>query len=247
VAVPLALFGLSRRRRRREEEAQLAQVRGVARDEVIALGDDIRALDLDMEMPGADPEAKQHYALAVERYQQAEQALEVARRPEDLQPVSELLEEGRWAMEAARAEMAGRPAPERRPPCFFDPRHGPSVTDVEWAPPGGEPRPVPACAADAVRVRDGDEPHTRQVPVGGRDVPYWQAGPAYGPFAGGFFAGGLVPGLFLGSMLGGGFGMFGGAEEAAADPGGFGDFGDFGGGGFGGGDFGGGDFGGGDF
>jgi hypothetical protein len=243
VAIPLALFGLARRRRRRQEEAEMEEVRAVARDDVVALGDDIRSLDLDMEMPDADPEARQHYALAVERYQQAEQALDGARRPDHLQRVSELLEEGRWAMEAARAEMEGRPAPERRPPCFFDPRHGPSVTDVEWAPPGGEPRPVPACAADAVRVQEGAEPATRQVAVGGREVPYWQAGPAYGPFAGGFFAGGLVPGLFLGSMLGGGFGMFGGAEEAPADPGDFGDFG----GGFGGGDFGGGDFGGGDF
>jgi hypothetical protein len=245
LGVPLALFGLSRRRRQREEAAQFEQVRGVARDEVIALGDDIRSLDLDMEMPDVDPEAKHHYGLAVERYQQAEQALEGARRPEDLQHVSELLEEGRWAMEAARAEMEGRAAPERRPPCFFDPRHGPSVEDVEWAPPGGEPRPVPTCAADALRVREGEDPQTRYVPVGGREMPYWQAGPAYGPFAGGFFGGGLVPGLFLGSMLSGGFGMFGGPEQVAAED--LGDFGDFGGGDFGGGDFGGGDFGGGDF
>jgi hypothetical protein len=246
LAVPAALLGLfalsRRRRRRREEAAQFAQVRDVARDDVIALGEEIRALDLDMEMPDADPEAKQHYGLAVERYQQAEQALEGARRPEDLQPVSERLEEGRWAMEAARAEMQGRPAPERRPPCFFDPRHGPSVEDVEWAPPGGEPRPVPACAADAVRVKDGEDPNMRHVSVNGREVPYWQAGPAYGPFAGGFFGGGLVPGLFLGSLLSGGFGTFGGEEAAAGD---VGDFGDFGGGDFGGGDFGGGDFGGG--
>ena len=78
---------------------------------------------------------------------------------------------------------------------------------------------MPACAADAVRVRDGNDPETRHVSVGGRDVPYWQAGPAYGPFAGGFFAGGLVPAVFVGSLLGGGFGTFGG-DEAAADPGG---------------------------
>jgi hypothetical protein len=245
LAIPAALIGLGRRRRRREEAAQFAQVRQVARDDVVGLGEEIRSLDMDMEMPNADTEAKQHYGLAVERYQQAEQALEGARRPEDLQGVSEPLEEGRWAMEAARAEMEGRAAPERRPPCFFDPRHGPSVADVEWAPPGGEPRSVPACAADAVRVRDGQDPDTRHVSVNGRDVPYWQAGPAYGPFAGGFFGGGLVPGLFLGSLLGGGFGMFGGDEAAAAaDPGDFG-AGDFGGGDFGGGDFGGGDFGGG--
>jgi MYXO-CTERM domain-containing protein len=235
----LALFGVSRRRRIRQAEAEFAEVKSAARDEVIALGEEIRALDLDVEMPGVDPDAKRHYGLAVERYQEAEQALEGARRPEQLRPVSELLEEGRWAMLAARAKLAGETVPERRAPCFFDPRHGPSVTDVDWAPAGGEPRPVPVCAADAVRVEEGEDPDSREVSVGGRQVPYWQAGPAFGPFAGGFFAGGLVPGLLLGSMLGGGLGMFG--EEAQA-----GDFGgDFGGGDFGGGDFGGGDFGGG--
>jgi hypothetical protein len=250
LAVPLALFGLSRRRRRRQEEAEFAEVREVARDDVVALGDDIRSLDIDMEMADVDPEAKQHYGLAVERYTEASEALDLARRPEDLQRVTELLEEGRWAMEAAKAEMAGRPAPERRAPCFFDPRHGPSVTDVEWAPPGGQPRPVPACAADAVRVRDGEDPNARRVPVNGEMVPYWQAGPAFAPWAGGFFGGGLFPGLFIGSMLGSAFGGFGVPGEAyAEDPGDAGDFGDFG--GFGGGDFGGGfgggDFGGGDF
>ena len=185
LAIPAALLGLSRWRRRSRERAQFAEVHKVARDDVIALGGDIRSLDLDMEMPDVDPEAKQHYGLAVERYSRADEALQRARRPEDLRPVSELLEEGRWAMEAARAEMANRPAPERRSPCFFDPRHGPSVTDVEWAPPGGQPRPVPACAADAVRIEDGQEPNTRRVPVNGELVPYWQAGPAFGPGPGG--------------------------------------------------------------
>jgi hypothetical protein len=243
IAVAAALFGLlRRRRRRREEEAQFAQARGVARDDVIALGEEIRALDLDMDMPDVDAEAKRHYGVAVDHYQLAEQALEGARQPEDLRSVSERLEEGRFEMEAARALLEARPVPERRPPCFFDPRHGPSVEDVEWAPPGGEPRSVPACAADAVRVKDGEDPAVRHVAVNGREVPYWQAGPAYGPFAGGFFAGGLVPGLFLGSLLAGDGGLFGGDEGAASDAG---DFGDMGGGDFGGGDFGGGDFGGG--
>jgi hypothetical protein len=242
LAVPLAVFGLSRRRRRRQqEEAEFAEVREVARDDVVALGDDIRSLDIDMEMADVDPEAKQHYGLAVERYTAASEALDLARRPQDVQRVTELLEEGRWAMEAAKAEMAGQPAPERRPPCFFDPRHGPSVTDVEWAPPGGQPRAVPACAADAVRIQDGDEPDARQVTMHGERVPYWQAGPALAPWAGGFFGGGLLPGLFAGSLLGGAFT----APEAYAED--MGDFGDFGGGDFGGGGFGGGDFGGGDF
>ena len=243
IGVPLVLFGLGRRRQRRREEeaarAELEEVRGVARDDLVALGDDIRALDLDVQMPDADTRGKEHYNQAVERYTEAEQRLDAVRRPEELEPVTSALEEGRWAMEAAKAELAGGEAPERRAPCFFDPRHGPSVGDVEWAPPAGQPRPVPVCAADLQRIKDGIEPDYRQVPYGGQMVPYWAAGPAYMPWAGGFFGGGLLPGLFIGSLLGGGFGGFGDEAYAgdASDFGG-GDLGDFGGGDFG--DFGGG-------
>jgi hypothetical protein len=248
LVVPLALFAWSRRRRRRQEQEDLEQVKAVARDDLVALGDDILALDLDIEMPGIDEEARRHYALAVERYEQAEQAWGSARRPQEMERVTALLEEGRWAMTAAKARLEGQPVPERRPPCFFDPRHGPSVGDVDWAPPGGGSRPVPVCAADATRIADGEEPDVRQVEVNGRSVPYWQAGPAFGPWAGGFYGGGLLPGLFIGSALGGGFGAPGDASAADADAGaGDAGGGDFGGGGFGGGDFGGGGFGGGDF
>jgi hypothetical protein len=249
LALPLGVMALTRRRQRRRQaeyqRAELDEVRQVARQDLVALGDDIRALDLDVQMPDADAEGKQHYNQAVERYTEAEQALDRVQRPEDVETVTSALEEGRWAMAAAKAELAGGEAPERRPPCFFDPRHGPSVGEVEWSPPGGQPRPVPVCAADLQYMKDGIEPQARQVPVGGQMVPYWQAGPAYMPWAGGFFGGGLLPGLFLGSMLGGGMGLFGGAalgDAYAVDGGDFGggDFGDFGGGDFGGGDFGGG-------
>jgi hypothetical protein len=242
IGLPVGALALSSfRRRKREQEherAQLEEVKQVAREDLVALGDDIRALDLDVQMPDADPEGKQHYNQAVERYTEAEQALDRVRRAEDVEPVTSALEEGRWAMTAAKEELAGRPAPERRPPCFFDPRHGPSVADVEWAPPGGQPRPVPVCAADLQRIQDGLDPEMRQVPMDGQMVPYWAAGPAYMPWAGGFFGGGLLPGLFLGSLLGGGFGFGGGMVE---DPMGGGEFGDFGGGDLG--DFGGGGFG----
>jgi hypothetical protein len=245
IGLPLLVIGLGRRRRRRREQemarAELEQVRQVAREDLIALGEDIRALDLDVQMPDANTRAKDHYNQAVECYTTAEQRLDRARHPDDVEPVASALEEGRWAMEAAKAELAGREAPERRPPCFFDPRHGPSVADVDWAPPGGQPRPVPVCAADLQRIKDGVEPESRYVPVGGQMVPYWAAGPAYMPWAGGFFGGGLLPGLFLGSMLGGG-GFFGGGFGDGVYAG---DGGDFGGGDFGGADLG--DFGGGDF
>jgi hypothetical protein len=253
---------LGRRRRRREADAELEEVRDNVRADVVALGEEIRALDLDIQMPGVSEEAKADYEQALGAYERASAAVDRARRPEDLEPVGQAAEEGRYAMASARARLAGKEPPARTPPCFFDPRHGPSSREVMWSPPWGEPRPVPACEADAQRVERGDEPDARHVAVGGQMVPYWNAGPMYAPYMGGFFGGGLLPGIFLGSMLGGGmFGGLGGGwgggwgdggyGDYGGDPGGVGDFGggDFGGGDFGGGDFGGGggDFGGGDF
>ena len=240
------LFTLSRRRRRRREEAaQADELRRIANDDVVALGDDVRAIDLDIEMPGADPKARDDLGVALDRYDRAQLVLKGARRPEDFAPVSEALEEGRWAMESAKARLAGRTPPERRPPCFFDPRHGPSTRDVEWSPDGYQAREVPACEADAVRIESGDEPLTREVELGGRRMPYY-AGPGWmGPYSGGYYGGfggfgaGLFGGMILGDLMSDGFG--GGSAYGYDGGGGAGDFG----GGFGGGDFGGGDFGGG--
>ena len=69
----------------------------------MALGDDIRSLDVDIQMPQASEEAKQRYEQALEAYQRASQIFDRARRPEDLAPVSETLEEGRYAMAATQA------------------------------------------------------------------------------------------------------------------------------------------------
>jgi hypothetical protein len=124
-------------------------------------------------------------------------------------------------MSYAKAVLEGKTPPERKPPCFFDPRHGPSTEDVQWAPPGGALRAVPACAADALRIKEGFEPHGRQVTVDGRQTEYWNAPRRYGPWAGGYFngfgGGGLLPALLVGSALGvggggGGFGAFGGGD-----------------------------------
>ena len=197
-----ALF-VGGRRRRARAAAEFAEAKRNARDDLVALGDDIRALDFDIEVPGVEPQAKADYDHAVARYTEAEEQWERSRRPQDLAPVGEALEEGRWAMASAQARLRGETPPERRPPCFFDPRHGPSSRDVLWSPPFGEEREVPACEADAQRVERGEDPETREIEWNGRRVPYWNAGPAYGPFAGGLFGGGLLPGLLVGSLLGG--------------------------------------------
>jgi hypothetical protein len=233
-------FGHKSRREREWEE-----VHASAQDDLVALGDDIRALDVDIQMPGVSEDAKQRYEQALEAYQRASQIFDRAKRPEDLAPVSETLEEGRYAMAYAKALLEGKPPPERRPPCFFDPRHGPSTEEVEWAPPGGAPRPVPACAADAVRVKEGFNPHGRQVMVNGRPTDYWNAPRHYGPMMGGYFngfgGGGLLQSLLVGSALGAGLGLGMGAVDSlfgdgdgdgdggdgdGDGDGGFGDFGD---------------------
>jgi hypothetical protein len=241
------LFGHKSKRERQWEE-----VRSSAEDDLVALGDDIRSLDVDIEMPGVSDDAKQRYEQALEAYQRASGIFDRAKRPDDLAPVSETLEEGRYAMACAKALIEGKPPPERRPPCFFDPRHGPSTEDVDWAPPGGSMRPVPACAADALRIKEGFAPHGRQVTVNGRPTDYWNAPRHYGPWAGGYFngfGGGLMSTLLVGSALGAGLGfgemavdeLFGGDGDGG-DGGGDGDWGGDGGGdgGWGGGD--GGDF-----
>jgi hypothetical protein len=247
-------FVALRNKRRRDEQRrrQFADVRTAAEEDLIALGDEIRTLDIDVSMPGVNPKAVEDYSAALSSYEQASSAFDRAKQVEDLAPVTAALEEGRYQMASAKAHLRGEDPPERRLPCFFDPRHGPSATDVEWAPEGGAPRLVPACAADARRVHAGLEPQSRQVLVDGMRMPYWSAPGWFSPWAGGYFglAGGdLLTGLLIGSALSGGWNQgWSGDSGGGGDLGG-GDFGggDFGGGDFGGGDFGGGDFGGGDF
>ena len=244
-----ALFlGLHAVRARRRRQTELAEVKAAAHEDLIALADDVQQLEQPVE---ADPKAKQAYEEALDDYAQASSAYDRARQSSQLQAVAGSLEEGRWHMACAEALLAGKPPPERRPPCFFDPRHGPSARDVDWAPPGGVPRKVPACEACAGAVERGEEPAAREVVAGGHRVPYWNAPSYFGPWAGGYFSpfggAGFLSGLFVGELLGGAYGGLGyGSWGGSGAAGGFGNWSDFGGGmSFGGGDFGGG--GGGDF
>jgi MYXO-CTERM domain-containing protein len=224
-------FGFVRRRRRARE---LTEVKKAAREDLVALAEDVTELEAEVDR---NPDAKRSYARAIEAYQRADDSFDRARSTQDLSKVSSALAEARFEMENAKAQLEGKPLPEPRPPCFFDPRHGPSARDVWWEPPYGRAVMVPACEADAQRVKAGIEPEAREVEVDGRRRPYWDAPAYYGPWAGGFYGGGLLPGLLVGSALGA---TMGGPPDAYAEPSGDWSSGDFGGGDFGGGDFGGG-------
>ncbi|MEU0144969.1 hypothetical protein ABZ119_03250 [Streptomyces sp. NPDC006288] len=228
----------NRRRREEEEQAALDKLRVVVDEDITAYGEALDRLDFHPAEPGADDPMRADYERALDSYEDAKSRMGSARHPSDVRGVTQALEDGRFSLAVLEARRKHRELPDRRPPCFFDPRHGPSVADVRWTPSGGAAREVPVCGADEVRLREGEDPMSRTVDVGdGSRRPYWEAGPAYGPWAGGYFGGGLLPGLLVGTMLG----SMLSTPAYAAEYGG----GDFGGGG--GGDWGGGDFSGSDF
>ncbi|MCX4513485.1 hypothetical protein OHA27_24805 [Streptomyces sp. NBC_01619] len=234
-----ALVRRGRRRKAEEERDALEKLRVVVDEDITAYGEELDRLDFHPSERGADDAMRADYERALDSYEDAKSAMASAEHPHDVRGVTEALEEGRYSLAVLSARREGAPLPERRAPCFFDPRHGPSTTDMTWTPSGGSPREVPVCAADAVRLRDGEDPLGRTVETESGRRPYWEAGPAYGPWAGGYYGGGLLPGLLAGTLLGSALST----PAYAAEYGG----GDFGGGDVSGGDFSSSDFGGGGF
>jgi hypothetical protein len=205
-------------RRRLQRGREVAEVRAVVEQDLRALGDDLRDLDVDLRAVEAEhPRAVDQYSRAYQQLERASEAFERATAVEDMAPVSSALESGRFAMDATRALFEGRDPPRRRPPCFFDTRHGTSVDDVGWEPPTGPPRPVPACSACMQAISAGMQPPPRLVRTGGRTVPFYQAPPYFESWFGGYFGGAaadLVAGFPLGKALDdgyvGGLNTFGG-------------------------------------
>ncbi|GAA4898978.1 hypothetical protein GCM10025789_16260 [Tessaracoccus lubricantis] len=144
--------------------------------DITTFGEQLRDLDLDVVGRPLDAAAQADYGTALDAYDGAKQQLERAQSNADVKRIAEILDGGRYAIACVRARVNGEPVPEHRPPCFFDPAHGTSVENVQWAPPGGAMREVPACAADAQRVRTGNDPSIRMVHAGPQmmPVPYWE-------------------------------------------------------------------------
>ncbi len=262
VAVVLAGVGLYRRaainRRQAEEQAalesQLATSKKAADEDVTTFGEELQRLDADVAGHPLNEPMQQDYQRALDAYDNAKTSLDAVTRPEEIKHVTEILEDGRYAIACVKARVAGEPLPAKRPPCFFNPAHGPSSQNVSWAPPGGVARDVPACPADAERVLAGADPYIRTAQRGAQRVPYWEGGPAYAPWAQGYYSrwsgSDMLSGMLIGSMLFGGMGNMFAMPAMAGDHGGGdvgGDGGDVGGEGFDGGGDGGGFFDGGGF
>ncbi len=222
---------LSRRSTRRKELAakaeldnQLAVSKRAADEDVTKFGEELQRLDTDVAGHSLDEAMQQDYSRALDAYDDAKQSLDAVRQPDEIRHVTEILEDGRYAIACVKARLAGAPLPQKRPPCFFNPAHGPSTQNVAWAPAGGAERDIPACAADAERVLAGADPYIRTVQRGAQRVPYWEGGPAYAPWAQGYYSSwrgsDMLSGVLIGSLLFGGAGnIFGGIGAGMAEMG----------------------------
>jgi hypothetical protein len=231
-----------RRAAQAEEREELEAVRRLADEDVTVLGEQLRLLDERTTGRPLDELARTDYQTALDAYESAQRAAPRIRKAAEVSTITDTLSTGRYAMACVVARAEGRPLPELRVPCFFNPQHGPSVTDVLWTAPGRGTRQVPACARDAARVAADEAPEVRTVRIGGRTVPYWQAGDAFLPYTEGYFAGAAMTGWAWQSVDPGGWTDWGGsAGHGGFDGGGFGGGGVDGGGFDGGGGGGGGD------
>lgn len=189
----------SKRRELERKRRELEPVKRLADEDVTALGEQLQALDLELAGVELDAGARADYQRALDAYESAKQSAEAMAKPEDIAHATSIVEDGRYAIDCVRARVKGDALPTRRPPCFFDPRHGISKEEVSWTFPDGTVKQVPACALDADRLRVGAAPDIRQVMVGPQRVPYWQGGRQYQPYARGYFgAVGPMEWLFIG-------------------------------------------------
>ena len=205
VATALVAGKSSKNRQLARAEAEVEPVKRLAEEDVTALGVELQDLDIDLAgtpLGRARTPTTSARSTPTSRPRWPPPADPTRRRPPRHRDPR-----GRPLRDGVRPGPRGRPAAaHRRPPCFFDPRHGMSVADVPYTPPGGALRDVPACELDVERVSAGAEPDIRKVMVGSRRVPYWQGGRAYQPYAQGYFGGfGPMDWMFMGMLFSGGF------------------------------------------
>lgn len=185
--VPARHYLHSRRTERLREAERHRLNRRLADEDVTRFGEELVELHEETLATQLDPPMREDYQQALEAYEDAKSALARTASAADVTEVVKRLEEGRWRHARVLARRDGLALPERLPPCFFDPAHGPATTEVSWRPPHGVERDIPVCARDAGRLAAGEPPAVRLVRLGSRYVPWYAAGPAYTPWATGWY------------------------------------------------------------
>ena len=241
---------------RPSSEVQLTTSKRAADEDVTKFGEELQRLDTDVAGHPLDEPMQQDYQRALDAYDNAKMSLDAVSKPDEIKHVTEILEDGRYAVACVKARVADQPLPAKRPPCFFNPAHGPSSAERRVGP--ARWRPPRACRP-ARPMRSGCWPGPTPTSAPSRSAlsgcRTGRADQAYAPWAQGYYSrwsgSDMLSGVLIGSLLFGGMGsMFAMPAMAADGGGGGGDAGgdvggDAGGEGFG--DGGGGDGGGGFF
>jgi hypothetical protein len=186
VGVAGAAGGLRRRTVRRQrtqvEAEEMIDVRAMADEDTTLLGEQLARFGADRPADTMDEASRVDYQAALDAYESAKRAVPRLTSPDQVATIVDTLSAGRYALACVQARVEGRPVPELRVPCFFNPQHGPSVRDLLWTVPGRGTRSVPACAQDAARIAHGEQPEVRTVRYGSQVLPYWEAGAAFLPY-----------------------------------------------------------------
>jgi len=167
----------------------IATMRALCAEDVALLGQDLQRLDVETTTRPLDQAARDDYQAARAAHQSAQRTVATATKASEIRRVTETLGSGRYALACVQAGLEGRPSPDFRLPCFFNPQHGPSFLDVIFTYSGHGTHTVPACARDVARFKARQQPECREVEVDGRRVPYFAAGDAFAPYGEGYFTG----------------------------------------------------------
>ena len=173
----------ARRTRRSDEKRHLEVTWPVLNEEIIALSQQVSALPTT-----PDPQQSKLSKDVLDTVEKAWHRLDAAEGDADTEAVATLLGSARYGMVCLDAVRAGKPIPEPTPPCFFDPRHGPSTTSLDWAPEAGASRQVQACATCAARVAANEQPDMRMVTVRNTPRPYYTLGEELGSYISGYWS-----------------------------------------------------------
>lgn len=168
-----------RRKRRLESTSQnrLAEARTELSRQVDLVANDIVDLNTQVEL-AENAAATEFYRNASATYALVEEAVPKAGSLDELEKLSDQLDEARWELDAAEATLNGDVTPERPTDramaCFFDPTHRAGIEDVEIETTTGRQK-VGVCRDCARRLRSEDPPQPGSITVDGRAVPAPQA------------------------------------------------------------------------
>lgn len=174
-SIPVRRVLAARRERGLQAMEAFRANRKMVDEDVTVFGEQVAELHIDTLATELDAAMQVDYRAALTSYDQAKDLLAAATTTEQVAAVTTVLEDGRYARACLLARQDGTELPHRREECYFNPQHGPAMSEVTWAPSGGVERQIAVCAADARRLAGGEDPDIRLVRVGDRYVPWYAA------------------------------------------------------------------------